>query len=196
MKKLFLLSFLYLIFCSSTFGQILIGNFKKGHYYTKDGTKREGLLRFQYDGKTDKSDGDCSLDYKAFDKAGKENFTTDDVCCFVIGMDSFATVKNMVWSPMVTYAEDFAQVVETGKMNLYVHWNKSQQGTYTNWVIGKDKKVEKLTRDQFNDLMPAYLADYPELLKQVQSRDLRFDDIQEIVKKYNAYFKQKAYGTR
>jgi len=197
LKNLALLS-LVLTFTSVALAQ-QSESFGPGHYYTKDGVKRSGLLRFNYGGNlfTDKSDGDCSLTFKTDKKAKKEKFTTNDICCFVIKKDSFAIIKNFKLNAFAKYPQDFAKVIEMGKISLYMYYATVNQGqfgvvTVTDWVIEKDGTTTKLTRKQFRELMPDYLQDYPELLAKFQSKELKYDDAPHIIKEYNLYFAKGA----
>lgn len=173
----------------------LMAQFKEGYYYTKEGKKIEGLLRFNYGGSlfTDKSDGDCSLSFKENKSAKKKKFTTNDICCFVIEKDSFAIIKNFRLSAVVYYPQDFAQVIESGKIKLYMYFSviKEQYGTstITQWVIEKDGKVDKLTNKKFKELMPIYLSDYPELAEKIKNKTLQYEDSPKIINDYNAHFK-------
>lgn len=172
------------------------GQFKEGHYYKTDGTKVTGLLRFNYGGNlfTDKSDGDCSVTYRN-DKGGKKiKLTTKDICCFVIEQDSFAIIQNFRLNAFSTYPQDFAKVIQSGKINLYLYYSTVQQGQYgvstvTDWVIEKDGQVDKLTRKIFRELLPTYLSDYPELLSQINNEQLKYDDSERIIKMYNEFMK-------
>lgn len=170
-----------------------IGQFKVGYYYKKDGTKVAGMLRFNYGGNalTEKSDGDCSVSYKT-DKGGKKvKLTTNDICCFVIEKDSFAIIKNFRLNAFVSYPQDFAKVIASGKINLYLYYSTVQQGyavsTVTDWVIEKDGKADKLTRKRFRELLPTYLNDYPKLLNQIENDQLNYNDAEKIIKMYNEY---------
>jgi hypothetical protein len=188
------------------FGQLLIimallhfkafGQFKEGHYYEKDGRKVTGLLRFNYGGNafTDKLDGDCSVTYREDKRGEKVKLTTNDICCFVIEKDSFAVIKNFRLNAFVTYPQDFAKVIQSGKINLYMYYSTVQQGQYglstvTDWVIEKDGKADKLTRKRFRELLPTYLSDYPELMNKIDNDVLNYNDSEKIIKMYNEFMR-------
>src|SRR5437879_4286581 len=115
-KLRILKSFFFLLLLSTS----AYSQFKEGHYYTKDGKRIDGLLDFRFGGNlfTNKSDGDCSLAFKADKKSKKQRFTTNDICCFVIEKDSFAIIRNFRLNGFVSYPQDFAKVIEHGKINL------------------------------------------------------------------------------
>lgn len=176
------------------------GQFKSGHYYKKDGTKISGLIKFNYGGNvfTDKSDGDCSISFKSDKKGKKAKLTTNDICCFVIEKDSFAIIKNFRLNALVTYPQDFAKVLESGKINLYLYYSTVQSGggqyggvvsTVTDWVVEKDGKADKLTKKKFKELIPTYLNDYPELLDKIKNDQLNYEDSEKIIKMYNDHWR-------
>ena len=176
------------------------GQFKSGHYYKKDGSKISGLIRFNYGGNalTDKSDGDCSISFKPDKKGEKVKLTTNDVSCFVIEKDSFAIIKNFRLNAFVTYPQDFAKVLECGKINLYLYYSLLPAGyvqlgnldsTVTDWVVEKDGKADKLTKKIFKALMPLYLSDYPELLDRINNDELHYEDSEKIIKLYNEHWR-------
>ncbi len=176
------------------------GQFKQGYYFKSDGTRVPGLIRFNYGGHvfTDKSDGDCSITFKAKKRDKKVNLTTRDICCFVIEKDSFAIIKNFRLNALSSYPQDFAKVLETGKINLYLYYSKVQSGgkypvllTVTDWVIEKNGKADKLTKKKFKELIPMYLQDHPELLNRIKNDELGHDDTEMIVKAYNDFWKKK-----
>jgi hypothetical protein len=176
-----------------------VGQFKEGYYYTKDGSKVVGLLKFNYGGNafTNKSDGDCSVSFKTDKSAKKIKLTTNDICCFVIEADSFSIIKNFKLNAVVTYPKDFAKVLEAGKINLYLYFSTIQSGGYggvstaTDWVIEKDGIADKLTKRKFKELIPTYLSDYPDLLHKITNDELSYDDTEKIIKMYNEYWRVK-----
>ncbi len=178
-----------------------VGQFKQGHYYEKDGTKVTGLIKFKYGGNvfTDKSDGDCSIIFKTGKRGKKVKLTTNDICCFVIEKDSFSIIKNFRLNALVSYPQDFAKVLETGKINLYLYYSTVQSGgqygggssTVTCWVIEKEGKADKLTKKKFKELLPTYLSDYPKLLDKIENDQLGYNDTENIIRMYNDSHKNK-----
>jgi hypothetical protein len=179
--------------------------FKEGYYYGKDGTKVSGLINLNCGGNafTDKSDGDCSIVFKRDKKGERLKLTTNDICCFVINADSFAIVKNFKLNAFVTYPQDFAKVIGAGRINLFLYYSTvtsaGQYGgttrTVTDWIIEKDGQADKLTRKRFKELMPEYLADFPELLDKVTTKKLSYDDTEKIVEMYNTYMRTDSLKT-
>lgn len=193
-KRLFFLIILSLFFQFKGIAQ-----FKSGHYYTKDGTKVTGLLRFNY-GSTllaSKAYGDCSVIFKTEKKGKKIEFKTNEICCFVIENDSFAIIKNFKPGKLITYPQDFAKVLQSGRINLYHYYTMVGSGnqygatanTVKTWIIEKDGKADKLTLNKFYELMPLYLADFPILLEKVNTMQLNYYDAEQVIKMYNDFWK-------
>jgi hypothetical protein len=173
------------------------GQFKEGYYFTKAGEKVSRLIKFRYGGNlfTNKSDGDCDIQFKKAKGADKAKFTTNDICCFVIGKDSFAIVKNFFINSLAQYPQDFAQVIETGRINLYKYYAKMQgaginSGSYTveYWLLEKDNEVEGIPQLYFKKTMRKYLSDYPSLVDQINNGKLKWSDIPLIINMYNSHF--------
>jgi hypothetical protein len=119
--------------------------YKKGYYYTHDGVKTEGLIKYNRATFSAFGSKKSSISFKENDDAKPVKFTADDIPAFVIDNDSFTIVYNIkINSVSGEYAKDFAKVVAIGKMNLFVHMSASSSGTwdYENDVIvlSKDGK--------------------------------------------------------
>jgi len=174
--------------------QVCFGQFKSGYYFTKDGRKINGLLKFQYNKGgllTNKSDGDCTLTFKKEKGDKKIVFKADDICCFVIEKDSFAIIRNFRLNSFAYYPQDFAKVLVAGRINLYSYYSTvSEKGvprTIEDWFIEKGGKMDKLTRRSFKKLMPVYLDDYRDLIIEIKNNSLRYKDIERILKLYNQH---------
>ena len=123
--------------------------YKEGYYYTKQGTKVEGLLRLEYGGNAfkNKENGDCFISFKATKEEKRVKLTTADICCFVIEKDSFAAIKNFTLNFMAHYPRDFAQVLQDGRIKLYMYYSIVSSGsgglmyssTAKDWVIEKKR---------------------------------------------------------
>lgn len=173
-----------------------------GYYYTKSGEKVDGLLRFNFIAGIvdDKSDGKCSVSFKKSKKDDKTVLTTRDICCFVIKGDSFAIIKDIEPKAGLfnsTYPQDFAKVIEVGKINLYKYYSFISNGQFSytleEWIVERDGKQEKLTQLHFEDQMAEFVGDYPALLERVKRNQLTYsnakDDTRAIIKFYNEWAK-------
>jgi hypothetical protein len=195
-RNYFVLLFAVIFFCNYSYSQ-----YKEGYYYTKDGTKVNGLIRLEYGDQLfrGKENGDCLISFKEERGEKRVRLTAADICCFVIKNDSFAVIKNFALNFAAFYPQDFAQVLQDGKIKLYMYYSiittmgsvSVSSRTVKDWVIEKNGKVDKLTRSSFKKLMPDYLEDFPELKEKVESKELGYRDAPEIIKEYNEHFPAK-----
>src|SRR5690349_16685761 len=90
----------------------LAAPFLKGRYYTRDGKKTEGLIKFFRASFSVFGSKPSSIKFKADSKTEATKFTADDIVAFVIEKDSFAVVHNIkINSINGEYVRDFAQVI-------------------------------------------------------------------------------------
>lgn len=96
---------------------------QSSYYYTKKGQKLEGSIAFHPSLLGVK--GSIKPGYILFSEVGKQKsvkLTPEDISAFVVDRDSFAIVQHLKLSEDQSKGvEDMVQVVEKGKMNLYVH---------------------------------------------------------------------------
>ena len=120
--------------------------FLKGHYYTNDGKRVEGLIKFGRATFSAFGSKPSNIKFKANSSSSTVKLTAEDISAFVIEKDSFAIVQNIkINSIHGEYARDFAQVIEVGRINLFVHKSSSSDGKFSydhdKFVISKDNKV-------------------------------------------------------
>lgn len=118
--------------------------FLSGHYYTKEGKKIEGLIKYNRATFSAFGSKASSIKYKASSDDKPIKLTAEDITSFVIGADSFAIIKNFkINSVNGEYEQDFAQVIERGPINLFMHRSASSDGkvSYDNdrYVISNEK---------------------------------------------------------
>jgi len=166
--------------------------FKEGYYYDKDNTKIIGLLDFRYGGSilTNKSDGDCFVMFRATEDSKKLKLKPTDITSFVIGTDSFTTLKNFSINAYVTYPMDFVKVLDTGRINLYAYYAIKPESNYSSlviiWLVEKNGEVEYLNRGRFKNMfIDDYINDCPELVEKIKNKELKYKDIKKIVDEYN-----------
>jgi hypothetical protein len=166
--------------------------FKDGYYYTKEGKKVEGLIKFRRATFSLFGSKQSSILFKENKDSAPIKLTPDDISSFVIGNDSFTLVYNIkINSIQGEYAKDFAKVVVSGRMNLFTHMSSSSNGTtdydIDSYVFSKDNKnylgvwnVKK----QREEIAELFSAD-PELKTRILNKE--FDKkIPELVKEYNS----------
>ena len=185
--KLSLTLLALIIVCQS----IVAAPFKPGYYFDKDGKKIEGLIKFRRATFSAFGSKPSSILFEESEDARPVKLTANDIAAFVIGTDSFTIVYNIkVNSVEGEYSKDFAKVVTTGPMNLYIHMSSSFDGRndYDNdcYVFSKDNKtylgIWNVKRQRTE------LADFFSANADLKARILNkeFDKkIPELVKEYN-----------
>jgi len=121
-------------------------SFQNGYYYTREGTKISGLIEFHRATFSVFGSKKSNIRFKENEEAKLVKLTADDISSFVIGSDSFSIVYNIkINSASGEYARDFAKVIMTGRVNLFVHMSASSDGRsdFENdrYVLSKDGKT-------------------------------------------------------
>lgn len=96
-----------------------------GHYWDLKGNKQEGDLQIYCT---------TSLGFGTFIKfsqnGGKRTkITRSEIKSFVIGVDSFTLITDFKPSNLSHYNLDFAEVINVGAINLYIHHRKVTQSS-------------------------------------------------------------------
>ena len=171
---------------------ILASSFKEGYYFTKEGKKIEGLIKFNRATFSVFGSKPSSISFEENENAKAIKLRADDISSFVIGNDSFTVAYNIkINSIQGEYAKDFAKVVVSGRMNLFVHMSSSSDGRtdYDNdsYVFSKDNKNflgvwnVKKQREKIAELF----SDNAEIKARILNKE--FDKkIPELVKEYNS----------
>ena len=171
---------------------IFAKSYKEGYYYTKEGKKVEGLIKFRRASFGVFNSKESDILFKKGEDSASVKLTTKDISSFVTGDDSFAIVYNIkINSIQGEYKEDFAKVVITGRMNLFIHMSSSGDGKsfYDNdrYVISKDSKIyfgiwnAKKQRKE----IAYFFSDDPDIQSKILNKE--FDKkIPELVKEYNS----------
>lgn len=117
MRYLFLLMFVFAPFF------VFPSLAQSSYYYSRQGQKLEGNIVFHPSMLGAK--GNIKPGYILFSEVGRQKsvkLTPEDISAFVIGNDSFTVIQHLKISENQSKGvEDMVQVVEKGKMNLYVH---------------------------------------------------------------------------
>ena len=194
---------IFLVCSSVSFsqGMISLEKFEPGHYYDSAGNKVTGLLKFKYGGSafSSKKDGDCELLFRAEKGEKRQKFNTREIRSFVIGNDSFAIVKNFDLNAFVYYPQDFAKVIESGKINLYLYYATVNSGgqfprtsTVTYYLVEKDGKVVTIKKGILKETLNAFFySDYPDLADKY-GKKIRISDLPLLTKMYNERFSNVA----
>jgi hypothetical protein len=166
--------------------------FKEGYYYTKDGKKIEGFIKFRRATFSLFGSKPSEIIFKGNKDSSATKFTADDISSFVIGSDSFSIVYNIkINSIQGEYKKDFAKVIVSGRMNLFIHMSSSSDGKsdYDNdrYVLSKDNKNYLgiwNSKKQREEIASLFSAD-ADIKARILNKD--FDkDIPGLVKEYNS----------
>ncbi|HEY3403911.1 MAG TPA: hypothetical protein VGK59_11020, partial [Ohtaekwangia sp.] len=192
---------------SFTYGQVVTGDgmvyedeekhkgFVEGKLYKTDGTHISGYVSFPY------TDGNISF-RNTKDEKGSQKFTPEEVTGFTMVKDSFATLSNFFPERIgVTltqvYKKGFAKVLVDGPICLFKHYSLQSMSNYR--VVSVEsylvsRKEEHLSR--FYTIPTRNAAVFQEAARKIfrrnktltaaiQSGELTFLDLREIVTRYN-----------
>jgi hypothetical protein len=165
--------------------------FMKGHYYTVDGKRVEGLIKLVRSSFSVFGSKPCSIRFKEKIKAKTTKLSINDMTAFVIEQDSFALVYNIkINSIQGEYVKDFSQVHIVGAMNLFIHKSTSGDGRYVydnnRYIISKDNKIflgiwnEKKQREEIAN----FFSDSMDIKQRILNKKNDIN-ILDIVKEYN-----------
>ncbi len=198
--KLSIIIFTLCILTISSVAQELI--YEKGYLVLKGNRIEEGYIKH---GSSSWSMFDANYGITTF-KATLESKRIKirkkkDVIGFVIGADSFAIKEHIkVAKRSPTFRKDFVKVLETGKINLYVHESKKtvsyhNQQTYqsfgdtfwyTTYLLCKDGEclnVYDVTEQ--NERILELIKDDKALVTELRKEDPEDWEIRDLVKMYN-----------
>lgn len=170
---------LMVLFVTNVYAQKL-----PGHYYTKSGDKVEGLLFYN-----------PKSGYVEYRKSKNDKtivLRPDEICCFVIKTDSFATINIQQRKVLKLEVEkEFVRVAEAGKINLFKYYREYQNGISDDWILEQGGGLERVDEMHFQEQMQRYIGDYPALMNRIKNGQLDYrrakDDTQAIIKFYNDY---------
>ena len=175
--------------------------FSKGKYYTINGEKIEGLILYQKSKLSAIYYKPCVLKFKKEKDSKPIKLENSNINSFVIYKDSFVIVQNfkmiyhfgmgVFWG---TCHQDFAKVVELGKINLYELPCEVFLGgffgfqDYSYFILSKDNQnfrtfdlVKNKEKEEFADLFSDQ-NDFKDLILKTKYREI---NIKEIVSLYN-----------
>ena len=165
--------------------------FQPGYYYSNDGKKTTGLIKFHRATFSVFGSRSSRIEFKENEDTPSIKLTAKDIPAFVIGSDSFAVVYNIkINSISGHYDRDFAKVIATGRVNLYLHMSASNDGRQSfendRYVLSKDGKTFFgiwNPKDQRKDIAD-FFSDNAELKKRILNKE--FDgSITALVQVYN-----------
>jgi len=169
-------------------------NFLQGFYYDNNNNCIDGLIRFEF------NQDNFFLFKNAFgDKTQKVK--AKEMTGFVVLGDSFAIIRNFEIDSIFSRAkalrfkEGFAQVLETGEINLYKHQAVINYRIVNTFLLSRSSEglnkyftIRKRDTNWFATEVSAYLKDDEELSSSIKNKELRFSELRQIVKRYNRNF--------
>lgn len=202
MKIVYLIVLAAMLLSFSSYSQIRQATaYKECTYYSLDGEKNKGYAKFKYADRlfTSRSKGGCQLIFVTDEGFKPEKLGPKDIKGFILAKDSFTVLHNLKVGEMLTYSQDFVRVLETGRINLYIHYSSVQVGNtgtravYT-WIIDKDQRKERLNNKFFKkELSKKYFQDYPELEEKISYDLLTYDLLRLLIQLYNKKFADGEY---
>lgn len=171
---------------------------QSAYYYGKKGEKMIGEIDFHHPKlQANGSLKPAYLTFRAFNQSKREKLSLEDLSAFVMGIDSFTVINHLKVQQNQTQAgADLVQVLEKGKMNLYLH--ESSQGK-ANKKVYKETYILSLAGSktylclyelskQVNQLASLFEAN-PRFQKLILAHKLKVQDIPQLVRAYNASYK-------
>ena len=123
----------------------IVGEEKRpGYYWDKEGVKHKGVLKPKFS--TVYGKGTTVKFYQNGKKVG--HLGTDEMASFIYDRDSFALIQKMQLNIETIYDTDFAKVVESGTLNLYIHWHKERHYGGTNTPLKTVIKPAYLIKEE------------------------------------------------
>ncbi|MBC7449980.1 MAG: hypothetical protein H7259_00670 [Cytophagales bacterium] len=184
--------------------------FQEGYYYNWSGVKIPGLIRHKHAVYSVEL-GTNYIEFKAIADDKKKKLTVADVQSFVLDTDSFAVLRSFKSYYDVYYSKDFVKVVDTGNVNLFLHYNEkritgsdggpapvggigsttgstatvSAAGIESLYYAQKNDSVYCVTKKEFKSLSVILFGDNADLMKKISKKKLSFDNLELITEEYN-----------
>jgi len=176
--------------------------YSKGRYYTTHGEKIEGLISLQRTRLSAIYFKPCLLKFKKDIDSKPIKLENSNISSFVMNNDSFAIVQNF----RVTYHmgflkgifwgkchQDFAKVVQQGKINLFelsceVFLGQYGYQDYSYFVLSKDNqnfRTFDLKMDKEKEALIDYFSNQEDLKEIILKTPYKEINIIELVRKYN-----------
>ena len=180
--------------------------YNKGYYFTHDNHRVEGFLKLKCAAHFS-DEPDNWVVFKRDKKSKKVELRTYDIKSYVVfkdvtisdentepaEKDSFAIGKNFRINNFAYFPEDFAKVIDHGKITLYKHYTTSGAERLPTWnyLIKKNYIVKLLTKKYFKEEYQELFKGHEALLQKIQSKEFSYEDIESLVRDYNVWFKKQ-----
>ncbi|MBE8712066.1 hypothetical protein [Sphingobacterium hungaricum] len=178
----------------------LFKDYIEGHYYTYDGQKVSGLLKFNITTTpyVPKDYGTCFIYFKKDENDKRIKLKSDEVSKFVMDLDSFVVLQNFEFKDVFRFRiiQDFVKVFAEGKINVYSYYAQRGTGnpafaTTVNYLFyTKDGSPPKYLGQgkKFKENVLEIIKDYPELYSEAEKLPKGSFFAMEFIQRYNAYF--------
>ena len=187
-----------LFFCKNLWSQELFKKYTPGHYYTIDGEKVSGLLKFNYTPTpyNPKPYGTSSITFKENKKSKKVKLTTKEIVSFVIGQDTFTTAKDLQFHHVFNFkvTQDFVQVISSGKINLYHYYasvGTSSPGVSTKVTypfLVKGNRPVYVKYKERKEILLEHIKDFPQLYDEIKNSENKSIDLKDVIDRYNQHW--------
>ncbi|QNR87012.1 hypothetical protein H9N25_11820 [Pedobacter riviphilus] len=182
--------------------------FKPASYYDLHGTKRSGLIAHHPLVKY--------ITFKSNAASKKQKIKIDSVSSLLINEDSLVVLnygrekleKHYCSLIAVTPVRKFFcyYTVSYSTSSMMGHIGPSPSNNYTNtptstsfisgqmaiYIYQDGDTTYPLRRGNYKEILTEAFADFPELVKKIQDKEIKYNDIDVMFKQYNAYKKQKS----
>jgi hypothetical protein len=175
----------------------LAQQYKPGYFITADEKKVKGTIKFkltEYGYMTTSESIPGQIKFRPEGEKKAILLSASEIRGFVAGKDSFAIIRNFRISESRYFKRDFARVAQLGRINLYIHYSQLPSGRFgvsikQVYVLVKEKEeisciYNRYQRTEFSKL----IADWPELVTQIEKDRDWFEKIPDLVEKYNRHF--------
>jgi len=190
--------FITLAVCLLVFKSAAFAQFKEGFIIEKDNGRYPGLIKLPDDGLPYQD-----IIFRETASAKKEVLTYADLKAFVVGLDSFVSIRDYTIPMTEIVHNGFAKIILVGKNEVVAKskiaeprhgWVSNGYGhgatrtTYdemvTHYVILRKSGIIELTDYNFYHELPQIIADYPELCQRVIKKELKFEQLELIISNY------------
>lgn len=165
------------------------------YYYSKQGQKVLGHIVFHPSQLLSKSGVKTGyISFREADRSKEAKLSIEQFSAFVIGIDSFAVINHLRLQQHQTRpVADIVQVLEKGKMNLYLHRTSQKGGnklniveTYVLALAGSATSLCLYTFDTQQEELATLFEAEPRLQGLIRSGKVRVESIPNLVRAYNS----------
>ena len=138
------------------------------------------------------SSSSCSFArIKVASSSKKTKYKPSDIRYYKRGQEEFYSIKRR--SVFGGVESSFMKPVVKGYLTLYSYYFMRDNGQYSiedhNYYLRKENGIALgIKRIEFSTKISEYLKDYPGLSEKIKTKELKYDDLRDIVKEYNDWY--------